>query len=111
MAKRFTSLADLERRAATLAPNRRDFRGALGGAAIIAEIKKASPSRGVLSEEFDPIALAREYEAGGAAALSVLTDEHFFQGSLDDLRAASLAALAAAAICSLAFLSVEDSSK
>jgi indole-3-glycerol phosphate synthase/phosphoribosylanthranilate isomerase len=84
------SLADLERRAEALRPSRRDFRAALlaSSPAIIAEIKKASPSKGVLSENFDPAALAREYQTGGAAAISVLTDEHFFQGSLDDLRAA-----------------------
>jgi indole-3-glycerol phosphate synthase len=68
----------------------RDFYGALAGSgpAIISEIKKASPSKGVLSANFDPPAIATEYEAGGAAALSVLTDSRFFQGSFADLRAA-----------------------
>ena len=67
----------------------RGFRAALepgnGRIAIIAEIKKASPSAGVLAKSFDPAAIGRNYEAGGASAISVLTDEKFFQGTLNDL--------------------------
>ena len=76
--------ADLERRKK---PSRRGFRQALQKKtpAIISEIKKASPSAGVISENFKPAEIARNYEKAGAACLSVLTDKQFFQGSLDDL--------------------------
>lgn len=83
---------DLEKRAAQRSPAR-DFRAALIAypPAIIAEIKKASPSKGLLAENFDPEAIAKSYAHGGAAALSVLTDREFFQGSLSDLETARAA--------------------
>jgi len=90
------SLADLQRDAAE-APAVRGFAAALqarvtaGQAAVIAEVKKASPSKGVLREHFVPADIARSYEAGGAACLSVLTDVQFFQGSADYLQQARAA--------------------
>jgi len=91
--KRTQSLAEIEQAArAQSAP--RDFAGALqtrvdaGGAAVIAEVKKASPSKGVLREHFVPAEIAASYEAGGAACLSVLTDRQFFQGAPEYLQQA-----------------------
>ncbi|HYM79427.1 MAG TPA: indole-3-glycerol phosphate synthase TrpC [Candidatus Dormibacteraeota bacterium] len=92
--QRTADLRHLERRAEQHVP--RGFRRALlsksrDGVAVIAELKKASPSKGLIRESFHAVELARELEAAGATALSVLTDEEFFQGSLRNLREASAA--------------------
>ena len=93
-AKSRTDARDLERRTEEHIP--RGFRRALQqkaetGVAVIAELKKASPSKGVIRPQFDVTRLAIELESSGAAALSVLTNEEFFQGSLENLRSASAA--------------------
>ncbi len=88
-ARRRVPPAELERQVASVAPPR-DFVGAIRSAstpALIAEVKKASPSKGVIRADFDPIAIGRIYAANGAACLSVLTDEPYFQGHLAHLRA------------------------
>lgn len=92
---------EVERRAAQLpleevqhqvstAPIPRDFLGALRQPSaqphVIAEVKKASPSKGIICANFDPIKIAQAYDRGGATCLSVLTDEHFFQGSFENLQ-------------------------
>jgi indole-3-glycerol phosphate synthase len=94
VAKARDSMNDLERKAASHQP--RGWAAALrqktlSEPAIIAEIKKASPSKGLIREDFDVSRLARSYQSGGAAALSVLTDEPYFQGSLLNLELASAA--------------------
>jgi indole-3-glycerol phosphate synthase len=93
-AKADVPIAELERRATEHHP--RGWAAALRrqaelGPAVIAEIKKASPSKGLIRAAFDPAWLARRYRTGGAAALSVLTDEPYFQGSLRSLELASSA--------------------
>lgn len=92
-AKAAVDVASLRRRAEE-APETRDFeealrsRVAVGRPAVVAEIKKASPSKGLLRADFEPADIARSYARHGAACLSVLTDRQFFQGSAEDLVAA-----------------------
>jgi indole-3-glycerol phosphate synthase len=84
------SAAALERRAAKRTPRGDQFEAALamaGRVNIIAECKRRSPSRGVLAPHYDPVAIATQYEAGGAAAISVLTEPTFFDGALEHLTA------------------------
>lgn len=90
--KRSVDLRALERQAEEHVP--RGFRRTLesrsrSGIIVISELKKASPSKGLIRGDFRPVELAQELESAGAAALSVLTDEEFFQGSLENLRLAS----------------------
>lgn len=92
-AKARVPLTELHRQCVDLPPCRgfeRAIRGA-DGLAVIAEVKKASPSAGIIRADFDPVAIARTYERHGASCLSVLTDEEYFQGKLEYMTAARAA--------------------
>ncbi len=81
-------LVELRKRVQTAPPPRNFAEALLSGKtrpALIAEVKKASPSKGVIREDFEPVAIAQSYSQGGASAISVLTDQKFFQGSWDNL--------------------------
>jgi indole-3-glycerol phosphate synthase len=84
-AKRRVSLRDIKLKARDAAPAQSFTRMFDDGINVIAEVKKASPSAGIIREDFHPVDIAAIYAEHGAKALSVLTDEHFFQGSLDNL--------------------------
>jgi len=98
-------LVSLKRKLA-FTPPARDFIGAIrakyeetGKPGLIAEVKKASPSKGIIKEDFDPVDIAFEYEAGGAACISVLTDEKYFKGSFENLELIRQAGVSCPLLC------------